>query len=238
MAFKHFFTEYSFNVKNLYDQSLKDTDSSLWGRHINNREMHTNLQEDEEQFIDVSKYIFLPDIIRSKPKAIKGSSSFEEAYKKAVQINPSVAKYKDFLTRTAKRESNFNSYIQNTAGAPYYGYFQMGEQEIKKTTGLTVEQFRNDPVAQILGAAKLYEMNLATVKQLKAFDGKDSIKVYELCKQKGYSDDAIVAGAWAGGPGGVKKFITGKGNPSDSHWYGGQGGTSVGKLMNEFKNYG
>ena len=59
--------------------------------------------------------------------------------------------------------------------------------------------------------------------------------VYDLCRQKGYSDDAIAAGAWLGGPGGVKKFITGKGNPSDSRWWGKNKGTSVGNLMNQFK---
>lgn len=159
---------------------------------------------------------------------LKGSKSFEEAFEKALQINPNIAKYKNFLVKTAKRESGFNSYIQNTAGAPYYGYFQMGKNEIAMTTKMSVEQFRNDPVAQILGACKLYDMNLKTIKKL---------GVYELGREKEYSDDALVAGAWMGGPGGVKKYLLGLGDPSDSHWYkNGKGGSSVGKIMNTWKD--
>lgn len=159
---------------------------------------------------------------------LKGSKQFEEALAKAEQINPNVRKYRNFLIKTAKLESGFNSHIQNKAGAPYYGYFQMGREEIKRTTGLSVNDFRNDPIQQILGAVKLYEINLKTIKVL---------GIYEKCKSAGYSDDAIIAGAWVGGPGGVKRFINRKGDPSDSHWYNGSGGTSVGKRMKEFNNY-
>ncbi len=165
----------------------------------------------------------------SQPKReviLKGSDSFEKAFEEALKINPKISKYKNFLVKTAKRESGFNSYIQNSAGAPYYGYFQMGKNEIAMTTKMSVEQFRNDPVAQILGACRLYEMNLNTIKR---------IGVYELGKERGYSDDALVSGAWMGGPGGVKKYLLGQGNPSDSHWYGGKGGSSVGKIMNNWK---
>lgn len=158
-------------------------------------------------------------------KELKGSKSFEEAFEEAVKINPEVANYRNFLIKTAKKESNFNSYIQNTAGAPYYGYFQMGKEEIKKTTGLSVEEFRNNPVQQILGAVKLYKMNLKTMK---------AIGIYNLGKENGYSDDALVAGAWLGGPGGVKKYLKGLGDPSDSHWYKNGKGTSVGTRMKEF----
>lgn len=104
----------------------------------------------------------------------------------------------------------------------------MGKEEIKRTTGLSVEEFRNDPVQQILGAIKLYKMNLKTMK---------AIGIYDLGKHKGYSDDALVAGAWMGGPGGVKKYLLGLGDPSDSHWYkNGKGGSSVGKIMNNWKD--
>lgn len=156
-----------------------------------------------------------------------GHMSFEQALSEATKINPAVAKHKNFIRKIRKAETSNSKdpRIQNSAGAPYYGWFQMGREEIKATTGLTVEQFRIDPVQQILGATKLYELYLAEVKRIGA---------YGLCKSKGYSDDAIVAGAWLGGAGGVKKFIKGQGNPSDSKWYGGKGGTSVGRRMNEF----
>lgn len=160
-----------------------------------------------------------------KKAELKGSAGFERAFAEAVKRDPSVSKYKNYLVRTAKRESGFNSYIQNQAGAPYYGYFQMGKDEIKSTTGMTVEQFRNDPVAQILGAVKLYEMNLSTMKRNGA---------YSLGKARGYSDDALVAGAWLAGPGGVNKYLKGLGDPSDSHWYNNHGGTSVSQIMNNW----
>lgn len=173
-----------------------------------------------------------PEKIKEEPiqkeVKLKSSKEFEAAFQEACRINPDVEKYKVFLVKTAKRESGFNSHIQNQAGAPYYGYFQMGQKEIKATTGLTVEQFRNDPVQQILGAVKLYKMNLNSIKNL---------GVYQIGKQKGYSDDALVAGAWMGGPGGVKKYLLGLGDPSDSHWYkDGKGGSSVGKVMNNWRD--
>lgn len=177
------------------------------------------------------KPIVLPSIIKEEKesKVVKGPKSFELVLDEAEKINPEVKQYRNFLIKTAKRESGFNSHVQNTTGAPYYGYFQMGKEEIKKTTGLTVEEFRNDPVQQILGAVKLYKMNLKTIK---------AIGVYNIGKERGYSDDALVAGAWMGGPGGVKKYLLGLGDPSDSHWYkkaGQKGGSSVGKIMNNWK---
>lgn len=167
---------------------------------------------------------------KESKKVYKGTDAFEKALDEAIKINPEVAKYREFLVRTAKRESGFNSYIQNTTGAPYYGYFQMGQKEIKATTNLSVKEFRNDPVAQILGAVKLYNMNLQSLKKL---------GVYNLGKQKGYSDDALVSGAWLAGPGGVKKYLLKKGDPSDSHWYkNNKGGTSVSKIMNNWMKDG
>lgn len=162
-------------------------------------------------------------------KVLKGPSAFEQVLDEAEKINPEVKQFRNFLVKTAKRESGFNSYIQNKAGAPYYGYFQMGKEEIRRTTGLSIEQFRNNPVQQILGAVKLYKINLKTIK---------AIGIYNLGKEKGYSDDALVAGAWMGGPGGVKKYLLGLGDPSDSHWYkNGKGGSSVGKIMNNWKEH-
>lgn len=252
MSFKHFFSEYDSNIKTIYNNFIKEDESELKNPFKSFDLNSSQLDYKAEEFLtqkdnkftnfsnDSDTWAVIGDIL---PRAIskssnksqstkhtsKGRSEFESNLEKALKINPSISKYKDFLIATASRESGFNSYIQNTAGAPYYGYFQMGKEEIKSTTGLSVEEFRNDPVSQILGAAKLYEKYINSVKKL---------GVYELCKEKGYSDDAIAAGAWLGGPGGVKKFITEQGDPSDSHWYNGKGGTTVGTLMNQFKNNG
>ena len=154
-------------------------------------------------FISKFNIEFKKDEEETKPKTqiqLKGPKEFERVLDRAAEINPEVNKYRDWLILTAKLESGFRSNPKNTVGAPYYGYFGMGVDPIKRTTGLTIEQFKNDPVQQVLGAVKLYKMNLKTVKTL---------GIYEKCKAKGYSDDAIFAGTWLGGPGGVNKFING-----------------------------
>lgn len=155
------------------------------------------------------------------------NQSFEEAFALAVAEDPNIANLKDFLIRTAKRESGFDNKATNSSSKKHHGYFQINEDSIKQLSGLSVDEFKNNPVAQIKTAAKLYNQFLSQVKNL---------GIYDLAKRKGYSDNAIVAGAWAGGGGGVKTYLLGQGNPSDSHYYGGQGGISVGQLMEEFKN--
>ena len=163
---------------------------------------------------------------QKKIQQIVGTAAFENAFKQAVKENPSIAKYKNFLTKTAKMESNFNSRIQNRQGAPYYGYFQFGEAALKSTSNLTMEQFRNNPVEQIKAAAKLYEQFLSQAKK---------VGVYNKAKSLGYSDDAIVAGAWLGGVGGVSTFLNKGIDRSDKHWSkSGKVGTTVGTRMKQF----
>lgn len=205
-----------FSLNNIIED-IPNTDDNLIEEHEYKKENKTKKENNKNQIKMENN--------ENKTK-IKTNTSFEQAYNEAVMIDPEVSKYREFLVRTAKRESNFKN-IQNTAGAPYYGFFQMGKDQIKATLGISVEEFIKDPVKQILGAVKLYKINLKTAK---------ATGTYDLCKKQGYSDDAIIAGAWLGGVGGVKKYITGKGNPSDSHWYGGKSGTSVGKVMNNWMN--
>lgn len=159
-------------------------------------------------------------------KNYKGSAEFEKHLAEAIKINPEVQKYAEFLRRTAQKESGFNSNIQNGFGAPYYGYFQMGQKEIQSTTGTDVNTFRNNPVQQILGAVELYKKKLATLKKIGAYD---------LGKQRGYTDDTLVRGAWLAGAGGVNKYLRGAGNPSDKHWSpDGKQGIDVGTLMAKY----
>lgn len=229
--FEDFFTAYS-NIpisKKLTETSveLPSETNGLVMPGLNTVQQYPQPEQDLFSFwTEISNYT--PEQQQQSPtQELRGSKGFEEAFQKALEINPNIAKYKNFLVKTAKRESGFNHAIQNSAGAPYYGYFQMGKDEIAVTTKKTVEQFRNDPVAQILGACKLYEMNLNSIKKL---------GIYSIGRERGYSDDALVSGAWMGGPGGVKKYLLGQGDPSDSHWYkNGKGGSSVGKIMNNWK---
>ena len=57
-----------------------------------------------------------------------------------------------------------------------------------------------------------------------------------LAKQFGYGRNSLLRGAWLGGVGGVRKVLRGLGNPSDAHWYNGNGkGRSVKQIMDEEK---
>ena len=233
--FEKFFTAYNIAPPEGYELTLPDI-PELTSKPIiddipiiqDNSFEYPGIASPYESSIELRDIQYEQPVQSNTPQTLKGPDHFESVLREAAEINPEVEQYRDFLIKTAKRESGFNSSIRNTAGAPNYGYFQMGVEEIRKTTGLSVDKFLHNPVQQILGAVKLYKMNLKTLKVL---------GVYNLGREKGYSDDALVSGAWMGGPGGVKKYLLGQGDPSDSHWYHGKGGSSVGRIMNQWRQY-
>lgn len=139
-----------------------------------------------------------------------------------------------FFAKLAAKESAFNPTIQNTAGYPAWGYFQFMDgtftdsngdtrswSNIRDIANVSVEEFLNNPILQIQSADKLAN------KFLSSFNSEDK----RLAREKGYSDSALVAGAWLAGAGGVKRFLRGNGNPSDVN------GTTVKQRMDEFNNY-
>ena len=139
----------------------------------------------------------------------KGFDDFKESYKKA-GIDP--AKF-EFFASIAKHESNFNPTVQNKAGAPAFGYFQFMQDgkkwnNISKFAGVDIKTFRNSPILQIKAAEKLANAFLSQ------FTEKDKKRAREL----GYSDSALVRGAWMGGVGGVRNFLYKGINASDNHW--------------------
>lgn len=151
--------------------------------------------------------------------------TFEQAF-----IQSGVEKEKfSFFAKLAEKESGFNAAIQNTAGYPAWGYFQFmqgkyGNREwnnIEDIAGVDVNTFLNNPILQIQSADKLAN------KFLDSFTESDKRKARQL----GYTDSALVAGAWLAGTGGVRKFLNGNGNPSDAH------GTNVAQRMKEFNGY-
>lgn len=174
--------------------------------------------EFEEESTISSKYVPLNNK-EQKP----GNISFDKLINEVGQSNDSVRNLKKFLTETARAESNFDFNIQNKAGAPAYGAFQFMDFNIKPL-GVSVEQFRNNPKLQIEAAA-----NLAN--QFKSqFTEEDK----RLAKEKGYNENALLAGAWLGGVGGVRKVLRGQGNPSDKHWSKEGKGTTVKDRMDKF----
>ena len=156
------------------------------------------------------------------PSGINTTEEYENVWKNYLVNNPNDVQYKALLDRLAKQESNFQN-IQNKAGAGAYGYFQLWANNFKGTSG---ESLLKDPNSQIRHAIQLMKQNIST------FTESD----WELGRQKGYTKNAMLAGAWLGGVGGVRNFLTGKGDASDKHHYKNGGGESVSERMRKF-NY-
>ncbi len=93
-----------------------------------------------------------------------------------------------------------------------------------KPLGVSVEQFRNNPKLQIEAAANLANQ----------FKSQFTEEDRKLAKEKGYNENALLAGAWLGGVGGVRKVLRGEGNPSDKHWSKEGKGTTVKDRMDKF----
>ena len=156
------------------------------------------------------------------PKQSKGLDEFNKWYDEVEKEDPEAKNYRKFLTKMAEQESGFNSYIQNRAGAPAYGYFQFMQDgkkynNISAYAGTDIETFRNNPKLQIKAAIKL----------AKSFERGFSKKDLELAAQKGYTKFGLLGGAWLAGNGGVRKYLQGLDNPSDKHWSKSGAGTSV-----------
>ena len=159
----------------------------------------------------------------------KGFDDFKENYRKA-RIDPD--KF-DFFASIAKHESNFNPTVQNKAGAPAFGYFQFMQDgkkwnNISKFAGVDIQTFRNNPILQIKAAEKLANAFLSQ------FTEEDKKRAREL----GYSDSALVRGAWMVGVGGVRNFLYKGINASDNHWDKKTGkGSNVKAAMDRGNNY-
>lgn len=188
------------------------------------------LQDRFEPIHKDKKYYFL-DMIDENGKInnSKGRLKFEQYYDEVEKENPEAKKYRKFLTKLAQQESGFNSYIQNKAGAPAYGYFQFMQDgkkynNISNYAGTDIETFRNNPKLQIKAAIKL----------AKQFEKGFSQEDLSLAKQKGYSIWGLLGGAWLAGNGGVRRYLRDQGNPSDKHWDKKGKGTDVASRIKLF----
>lgn len=166
------------------------------------------------------KQLNLEPTQETKPKEspVTGTKEFNNAFDKVETKIPEIRKYRDFLTKLAARESSFNPKAKagNSSGTAL-GYFQFMPFN---RTGISEQTFANDPELQI-------EMAYDLVNRFKnSFDNTDFVKA----KNKGYSESAIIAGAWLGGPQGVKRFLNTGVASSDRL------GTSVKNYMDKFNN--
>ena len=99
---------------------------------------------------------------------------------------------------------------------------------ISKFAGVDIQTFRNSPILQIKAAEKLANAFLSQ------FTEEDKKRAREL----GYSDSALVRGAWMGGVGGVRNFLYKGINASDNHWDKKTGkGSNVKAAMDRGNNY-
>lgn len=151
-----------------------------------------------------------------KANVSKGTAPFNQAFDNVERRIPGIRKYRAFLTDLAARESSFrpDARAKNKSGTAL-GYFQFMPFNRK---GIDEEEFINNPELQIEMAWKLLN------------DFKNSFTKYdwEAANDKGYTESAMIAGAWLGGAKGVKKLLHSRINTSDNL------GTSVKNYMDRF----
>lgn len=112
-----------------------------------------------------------------------------------------------FWANIAQDESGFTPGIvgrNDKYGVEALGYFQMLTKYNNKPmniagtySGVDSQTFLSNPVIQLKAAQNMknHIMNMFSAKDL------------EVARAKGYTDSALVAGAWAGGVGGVRKWL-------------------------------
>lgn len=154
-----------------------------------------------------------------------GSQEFEKAYDEVEKLDPEAKNRRALLTQLAKAESGFVKNVQNRGGAPAYGYFQFMQGNYKGKNynnigtyaGTDINTFRNDAKLQIQAANKLAKQFMSS------FSQSELDRMHKM----GWTDNAIIAGAWLGGPGGVRSYVF---NHSDRD----DGATSISKRMKQF----
>lgn len=159
-----------------------------------------------------------------------GLAKFNNYYDQAVAQDTTgqLAARRNLFTRLAQSESGFVSDIRNRGGLPAYGYFQFMQGQhngryfnnVGQYAGVDLDTFRKSPIIQIQAANNLANSFLKSFSKLEL----------QRLHQMGYSDSAIIAGSWLGGPGGVKAFAFKNQNRRDKH------GTAVGDYMQKFNN--
>lgn len=128
----------------------------------------------------------------SQPEGIK---TFNEAFDKVQTRIPEIKKYRNFLTKLAERESTFrpDAAAKNTRGIAL-GYFQFMPFNRKN---ISPKDFVDNPELQIEMAWKL----------LKEFKNSFNPLDWNKARNKGYTESAMIAGAWLSGAGGVRNFL-------------------------------
>jgi hypothetical protein len=154
-----------------------------------------------------------------------GSQEFERAYDEVEKLDPEAKNRRTLLTQLAKAESGFVKDVQNRGGAPAYGYFQFMQgnyrgknyNNIGTYAGTDIATFRKDAKLQIQAANKLAKQFISS------FSQSELDRMHKM----GWTDNAIIAGSWLGGPGGVRSYVFNNSDRDD-------GATSISKRMKQF----
>jgi hypothetical protein len=156
---------------------------------------------------------------------ITGSQEFEKAYDEVEKLDPEARNRRALLTQIAKAESGFVKDVQNKGGAPAYGYFQFMQgnyrgknyNNIGTYAGTDIATFKKDAKLQIQAANKLAKQFISS------FSQSELDRMHKM----GWTDNAIIAGSWLGGPGGVRSYVFNNSDRDD-------GATSISKRMKQF----
>lgn len=213
-----------------YKEETGISDNSVNEMYVNNYDKFTD-------FVDRLQSRYKEDYLRNtihKPITNFKSTSSPEDFKNMLNnyfsLNSNLSldfgegidddKMKHFLTRLAGRESSFRS-IQNMAGAPAYGYFQLWKTNIED---YTPEQILNNPNEQMRLQMKLMKNNW---KQLTSEDK-------QRMKDLGITTFGALGAMHLGGVGGFRSYIHEGKNRSDGHHYSKGKGASVKEYIDIF----
>lgn len=164
-------------------------------------------QEDKKENNEISSFLKIPTQEVKAPKNTKkyawyikssqpeGIKTFNEAFDKVQTRIPEIKKYRKLLTELAERESTFrpDAAAKNTRGIAL-GYFQFMPFNRKN---ISPKDFVDNPELQIEMAWKL----------LKEFKNSFNSSDWNKARNKGYTESAMIAGAWLSGAGGVRNFL-------------------------------
>lgn len=156
---------------------------------------------------------------------ITGSQEFEKAYDEVEKSDPDAKNRRALLTQLAKAESSFVKDVQNRGGAPAYGYFQFMQGNYKGKNYNNISTYAGTDIATFRSNAKLQIQ--AANKLAKQFMNSFSQDELDRMHKMGWTDNAIIAGSWLGGPGGVRAYVFNKSDRDD-------GATSISKRMKQF----
>ena len=204
-------------------------------QYISNRDSDTTPSEQTTKQTPASTFMWYynPDsksttsttVSSTTASPITGSQEFEKAYDEVERLDPETKNRRALLTRIAKAESSFNKGIQNRGGAPAYGYFQFMQGKYRGKNynnigiyaGTDINTFRNSAKLQIQAANKL----------AKSFISSFSQNELDRMHKMGWTDNAIIAGAWLGGPNGVRNYVFKNRDAND-------GATAISQRMKQF----